>query len=215
MKKFRRLISVLLLIVLAVPTVGVFAKEGMSMTIKGPGIKGEVTLMQSDLMMRLEDSGFFGFSGNITAIKPLENPGEGYTITAAIIEQDQPIPFVELVYYPAEKDEAGYVHYVSRVNGDSLQTVDEWGQLPLSADQAFRRLMEANNIALQTAVHSAPAAETVKQPQAHPEVQPANASPVVASPMQVPYLAITGIAVLLALGAGLLLRKRVTSQRSI
>ena len=215
MKKFRRSISILLLILMAVPSVSVFAKEGMSMTIKGPGIKGEVTLMQSDLMMRLEDSGFFGFSGNITAVKPLENPGEGYTITASIIEQDQPIPFVEMVYYPAEKGQAGFVHYVKRINGDSLQTVDEWGQLPLSADQAFRRFMEANNITIQTAVLSAPAAETIKQPQTQPEVQPANSSPTVASPTQVPYIVTAGIAVLLALGAGLLLRRRMTSQRSV
>lgn len=214
MKKFQRVISILLLVVLAIPTRSVFAKEGMQMTIRGPGIKGEVTLGQSDLLMRLEDSGFFGFSGNVTSIKPLENPGEGYNITASIIESGKPIPFVEMVYYPAEEG-AGYVHYISKVSGESLKPVDEWGRLPLSADKAFRRLMDANKISLQAVVLSTSAVDAVKQPETQPEVRPANSSSTVTSPAQVPYLAIAAIAVLLALGAGLILRKRVTSQRSV
>jgi len=215
MKKFRRVISILLLVVLAIPTLSVFAKEGMSMTIRGPGIKGEVTLGQSDLLMSLEDSGFFGFSGNVSLIKPLENPGEGYNITASIIENGKPIPFVEMVYYPAEEGQAGYVHYISKVSDGSLKPVDEWERLPLSADKAFRRLMDANKISLQAAVLTTSAAEAVKQPQTQPEVQSANPSNAVAPPTQVPYSAIAAIAVLLALGAGVFLRKRVTSQRSV
>jgi len=219
MKKFQRVVSILLvIIVLAIPTMSVFAKEGMLMTIRGPGIKGEMTLNQSDLLMSLEDSGFFGFSGNISAIKPLDNPGDGYNITAAIIENGKPVPFVEMVYYPAEEGQAGYVHYVSRINGKALAPVDEWGQLPLHADKAFRRLMTANKITLQPAVLAAPAAVAVEQAQSQPEVQPATSSSAVTSPAQAPFgmmAIIAAILVLAVLGAGLILRKRVVSQRSV
>jgi hypothetical protein len=214
MKKFQRAISILLLVVLAIPTMCVFAKGGMSMTISGPGINGEITLGNSDLLMKLEDSGFFGFSGNISLIKPLENPSEGYNITASIIENDKPIPFVEMVYYPDEKG-AGYVHYISKINGDSLKPVDEWGRLPLSADKAFRQLMDANKITLQAAVLSTSAVDAAKQPQTQPKVQSANSSNTATAPAQIPYFAIAVIAVLLALGAGVVLRKRVASQRSM
>jgi hypothetical protein len=215
MKKVQRMISILVLVILVIPTMSVLAKEGMSMTIRGPGIKGEVTLPQSDLMMSLEDTGFFGFSDNVSAIKPPANLGEGYNITWSIIENAKPVPVIEMVYYPAEKGVAGYVHYTGRIQGSAIQPVDEWGQLPLSADNAFRRLMDANKITLQTAVLSTSAAESVKQPQTQPEVQSANPSIPVTAPTQIPYATIAVVAIILAVGAGLLLRKRVTGQRSV
>ena len=217
MKKIqRRVLSILLVLtVLAIPTLGVFAKEGMAMTIRGPGIKGEITLGNSDQLMRLEDSGFFGFSDNISFVKPLENPGEGYNITASIVENGKMIPFVEMVYYPAEEGQAGYVHYTSRINGEMLKPVDEWARLPLNADKAFRTLMTANRITLQPAVLAAPAA-VVAEPQTQPGGQPASSPAVSSAPIQVPYIALAVTAAILAmLGAGLVLRKRTASQRSV
>lgn len=215
MKKFQRVVSILLLVVLAIPTLSVFAKEGgMRMTISGPGINGEAAIESSDLLMRLEDTGFFGFSDNITFIKPLENPGEGYKITAYLGKSNTIMPFVTMEYYPAEEG-AGYVHYTGRIDGESMKLVDEWGRLPANADKTFKRLMDVNQISLQTAVLSTSAVDAVKQPQTQPEVQPANPSSAVTPRTQPPYGTVAIIAAILVIvGAGLIVRKRFTSQRS-
>jgi hypothetical protein len=212
MNRTKRHILFLILIIalLAISTTVVFAKELGLLTISGPGLKGDVTLKDPDQMMSLEQSGFFD---QTAFVKPPENLGEGYNITAQLNLDGKMVPFVEMVYYPTNEGEPGYVHYTGRLNGEKLQTVDQWNLLSPSADKAFRSLMTANNITLQSALITAPAAvepaaPVVEAPAAEPVAAPA-ASP---APIQTPYFIPAVIAaILLLVGAGLVLRRRTVS----
>lgn len=210
----RHVLSLLIVIaLLAIPTLTVLAKELGSLTVSGPGIKGQITLDHEGGMRKLESSGFFD---SFQAIKPPENLGKGYTITANLNLDGKLVPFVQMVYYPTQAGEAPYVHYTGRLDGESLRTVDEWGKLSTDADAAFRGLMDAYGIALQSAIVAAPAAEpAVAQPAVVEEAAPAFV-PVTSSAAPVnPYL-IAGFvtALLVLIGIGLALKRRGISQPS-
>ena len=208
MNKAKKSILFLLLVValLAIPTFVVLAKELGMLTISGPGIKGELTLNDPKAMMNLEQKGFFD---EATLSKPPKNLNldAGYTVTAHLNLDGKVVPFVQMVYYPINEGQAGYIHYIGRLNGETLKTVDEWHLMRLDADQAFRDLMTANNITLQSALIMAPAAAAPAV-----EVEPVAAPAVTPAPVQIPYLIPVAIAALLLLaGAGLVLRRRVVS----
>jgi hypothetical protein len=213
---------ILMIALLVIPSTVVFAKELGLLTITGPGIKGEVSLNNHDDMMNLEQSGFFD---QARFVKPPENLGQGYNITAHLNLDGKLVPMIEMVYYPAEEGQPGYVHYTGRLNGESLQTVDQWGQMAPSAETALRSLMTANKITIQPAVVSAPAvvAPAAIEPAKSDEqtaVQPASASSATSAastaiPQQAYYVGAALIAsILLLLGAGVLLKRRTDSQRS-
>jgi len=206
----RRILSLVLLIaLLAIPTVTVLAKELGQLDISGPGIDGQLTLTDHDQMMKLEGSGFFD---QPSMVKPPENLdlGTGYTITAHLNLDGKLVPFVEAVYYPAEEGELGYWHFTGRMNGEKMQAVDLWGQLSPAAENAFRDVMAANKITLQPAiVAAAPAA-------AAPAVAPADVPAVSPAPSENPYLIPAIIAAaLILLGAVLALRRRAVNQSSV
>ena len=211
---------ILMIALLVIPSTVVFAKELGLLTITGPGIKGEITLNDPNDMMKLEQSGFFD---QASYVKPPENLGQGYNITAHLNLDGKMVPMVQMVYYPAEEGQPGYVHYTGRLNGESLQTVDQWGQMASPAETALRNLMTANKIALQPAVVAAPAvvAPAAIEPAKSEEqtaVQPASAPSVASTaiPQQAYYVgAILAASILILLGAGMLLRRRTTSQRSV
>ncbi|HLO34016.1 MAG TPA: hypothetical protein VK249_33030 [Anaerolineales bacterium] len=197
------LLLVLVVALLAIPTFVVFAKELGKLTISGPGIKGDVTLNDPKAMMGLQESGFFD---QAALVKPPENLNlkAGYTVTAHLNLDGKTVPFVQMVYYPTSEGKPGYVHYTGRLNGETLQTVDEWNILSKSADTAFRSLMTANKITLQSALITAPAA-------AAPAVEPVTAP--AAAPARIPtssmILALVAAALLLA-GAGFIVRRRAS-----
>ncbi len=196
------LFLILVIALLAIPTFVVLAKELGMLTISGPGIKGEVTLNDPKAMMKLEQSGFFD---QAALIKPPENLGQGYTITAHLNLDGKVVPFVQMIYYPTTKGESSYVHYIGRLNGEKLQTVDEWSTLSLDADTAFRGLMDANNITLQSAIVSAP-------PAAAPAVEPVAAPAVSSASIPTSYIILALVAAaLLLVGSGLVLRRRTIS----
>ena len=210
----------LVFILLAVPTVVVFAKELGSLTIKGPGIDGEMTLNHPASMMKLESEGFFD---QTLSIKPPENLGDGYNITAYLNLDGKIVPFVQMVYYATDGSEPGYVHYTARLTGDSLQPVDQWRQLNKDAEIAFRGLMDEYKITLQPAVVSA--AEAAPVAKSAVEAQPALKGPVAepaAAPVKTPVVPLTSNTIVLVsvtsllvlLGAGLMFRRRTGSQRS-
>lgn len=128
------------------------------------------------------------------------------------------VPFVQMVYYPTESGEPAYVHYTSRLNGESLQPVDEWGQLNPDAEAALLGLIDYYGIALQPAILTAPAvaepalAKSAVAEEAAPAVVPVT-SP--AAPVVNPYL-IAGLvtALLVLIGIGLTLKRRSLSQPS-
>lgn len=204
--KRRLLFLVLVIVLLVIPTLVVFAKELGSLTIAGPGIKGDLTLNDPKYMMNLEQSGFFDQTAFIKPPANLNMNG-GYSITAHLNLDGKVVPFVEMVYYPVSEDKPGYVHYTGRLNGETLKPVDEWNMLSLTADKSFRALMTYNNVALQSAlvVASVQAEEPVA-----PAAKPSTAPP--ASPsIPTPYLAITIAILLLLAGAGIVIRRRTIS----
>jgi hypothetical protein len=208
MNKSKKSLLFLLLVtaLLAIPTFVVLAKELGMLTISGPGIKGELTLNDPKAMMNLEQNGFFD---EATLSKPPENLNldAGYTVTAHLNLDGKVVPFVKMVYYPTNEGQAGYVHYIGRLDGEALKTVDEWHLMRLDADKAFRGLMIANNITLQSALIAAPVA-------AAPAVddEPVTVPAASSAPSQVPYLIpIVIAAILLLLGGGFALRRRTVS----
>ena len=210
---------VLMIALLLIPSTVAFAKELGLLTVTGPGIKGEVSLNNHDDMMNLEQSGFFD---RASFVKPPQNLGEGYNITALLNLDGKLVPMVEMVYYPAEAGQPGFVHYTGRLTGESIEPVDEWGQMPPAAETALREIMTANKIAIQPAIMAAPAVvapaaveaaeseeQTVlKEPVAAPANVPTTAPP------QTYYTAAALALLLIAVGAGLALRRRTTTQQS-
>ena len=199
----------LILALLAISTTVVFAKELGLLTISGPGIKGELTLNDHDAMMNLEQSGFFDTAA---LAKPPKGLGEGYNITAHLNLDGKLVPFVQMVYYPTNEGQAGYMHYTGRLDGEELRTVDEWYLLNRNADSALRDLMTANNIAVQSALVKAPevvapAKEPVAAPAAESVPAPA-ASPAPVQPYLIPAL-IIGLFALM--GLALVLKRRTVT----
>jgi hypothetical protein len=205
MKKAKKSLLFLLLVtaLLAIPTFVAFAKELGMLTISGPGIKGELTLSDPKSMMNLEQNGFFD---EATLSKPPQNLNleAGYTVTAHLNLDGKVVPFVKMVYYPTNEGQAGYVHYIGRLDGETLKAVDEWHLMRLDADKAFRGLMIANSITLQSALITAPVAAA---PAA--EVKPANAPAASPAAIPSPYLIGALVAGIVALmGIAVALRRR-------
>jgi len=194
-KNLRKILfSLTLAALLAASTLLAFAKELTSLTISGPGIKGEATWNNPDDMLKLQDARFFDTA---PTGKPPANLGQGYTITSFLNLDGKIVPFVEMVYYPAESG-PGYLHYTGRLNGDTLETtpVDEWGVIPANAETALREVAASNGVKFVPAIA-------------------ANASASVPSTASLPsqgYIALAaGIVILL--GAALLNRRKALGQR--
>ena len=200
----------LMIALLAISTSVALAKELGLLTISGPGIKGEVSVNDHDAMMNLEQSGFFD---QAFLAKPPKDLGEGYNITAHLNLDGKLVPFIQMVYYPTNEGQSAYVHYTARLEGESLQAIDEWHLLNRQADGALRDLMTANNITVQSALITAPAAvEPAKEPVAAAEVEPAAAPAASPAPAQIPYLIpALVVSILVLMGLALALRRRTVS----
>jgi hypothetical protein len=222
----RHILSVILALTLLLLPSTVFAKELGLLIITGPGIKGEVTVNEESVLMKLESSGFFDQSNRLQQAP--ENLGQGYAITSHLNLDGTMTPFIEMVYYPIDEGKPGYINITGRLDGTQLRKVNEWSQLPLEADNFFRTIMAAQKVTLQSAIVAEPAAvapvvaapqtnseaEPGIAPQSQPEVQPASA-PTSPTPIQVPYPALALTALVLGLsGAALMLRRRALNQGS-
>ncbi len=205
--KCRILLLTLVIALVAIPTFIVFAKELGSLTIMGPGIKGELTLSDPKYMMGLEESGFFDQAAFSQLPKDLNLKG-GYTISAELNLDGKMVPYVEMVYYATNEGQPGYVHFTGRLQGEKLQKVDEWNILSLSADNAFRELMTGNNITLQSALVAAPV-----EAKAPAEVPAASAAEPVAAPVVSSYIILSIAAMFtLLVGAGFVIRRRTVNR---
>lgn len=198
----------LIIALLAISTSVAFAKELGLLTISGPGIKGEVSLNDHEAMMNLEQSGFFD---QAFLAQPPKDLGEGYHMTAHLNLDGKLVPYIEMMYYPTQEGQSAYIHYIGRLEGDTLQQVDEWHLLNRKADGVLRDLFAANKITVQSSLIKAPAVvEPVKEPVAAVEEQPV-APPAATSPAAapMPYLIPALVAGALALmGLALILRRR-------
>jgi len=137
--------------------------------------------------------------------------GEGYNITAHLNLDGKMVPFIQMIYYPTEAGQPGYVHYTGRLEGETLKPIDEWHILNRNADGALRDLMTTNDITVQSALIAAPAVVApTREPVSAPVVEPvpAPAAPVPASGTIVAI--VTGILALA--GVALALRRRTPSQ---
>lgn len=213
MNKMNRHILFLFVVMalLAISTSVVFAKELGLLTISGPGIKGEVSLNDHEAMMNLEQSGFFDQAFLSKPPKDLA-VAEGYNITAHLNLDGKLVPYIQMVYYPTNEGQSAYVHYTARLEGETLQSIDEWHILNRKADGALRDLMTANNITVQSALITAPAAvEPAKEPASAAEdaVAVPAASP---APAQATYLIPALVVGILALmGVALAIKRRTVS----
>jgi hypothetical protein len=205
------LLVLFILALLAISTTVVFAKELGLLTISGPGIKGEVSLNDHDAMMNLEQSGFFDQS---VLSKPPAGLGEGYNLTAHLNLDGKLVPYIQMIYYPTNEGQSAYIHYTARLEGETLQTIDEWHLLNRNADSALRDVLAANHVTVQSALAKAP---EVVAPAQEPVAEPAAVEPVAApasspAPVQLPYLIPALVVSLLALmGFALALRRRTVS----
>jgi hypothetical protein len=200
------------LALLILSTTIVFAKELGLLTISGPGIKGELSLNDHDAMMNLEQSGFFD---QAILSKPPKDLGEGYTITAHLNLDGTLVPYIQMVYYPTNEGQSAYVHYTGRLEGETLQAIDEWHLLNRKADGALRGLMTANSITVQSALIKAPAAAVApaKEPVAAPEVKTVGVSP---APTRVAYLIpALVVGILTLMGLTLVVRRRTISHPTV
>lgn len=204
------LVLTLMIILLAISTSVVLAKELGLLTISGPGIKGEVTLKDPDAMMNLEKSGFFDQAFLSKPPKGLDLD-KGFNMTAHLNLDGKMVPYIQMDYYPTNDGQAGYVHYTGRLEGETLRVVDEWHLLNLKADRALRNLMTANGITVTSALVSAPAAVApAKEPVSALAAEPVTAP---AAPARTSGLIVALVAGILALtGIALALRRRTISQ---
>jgi hypothetical protein len=209
MNKLNRRILFLFSVIalLAMSTSVVFAKELGLLIISGPGIKGELSLNDHEAMLDLEQSGFFD---QAVLTKMPKGLGEGYNITAHLNLDGKLVPFVQMVYYPTNEGQSSYMHYTGRLEGETMQPIDEWHILSRSADTALRDLMTANNIVVQSAlITTAAEVAPVKESVAVPAVEPAAAPAASPAPIQAAYLIPALVVGILALmGAALALRRR-------
>jgi hypothetical protein len=163
MNASRRLIVTLtLLVLLAVPTFAVLAKELGKLTISGPGIKGELTLDDPKDLAPLWEAGIIDTNAILKAPADLGTP---YTITTFMAVEDRTdlIPFIRMDYYPAEPGQAGYMHITGRLDhGDTLSPADVWTKMNPCADKALRLVLGGHGIELASALPAAPAAPVVK-----------------------------------------------------
>jgi hypothetical protein len=198
----RTLLLSLMLILAAFPTGMALAKEISSITVSGPGINGEISINDPEVLRDLLEAGFIDQVGYMA--KPGVELGTPYTISVVLDLDGKSVPFLQMEYYPLEKGQAGYVHYIWRNNGGSMQKQDEWGLMALPADALFRELMTAKGIALQSALKTAPAAAGPAAVEPAAQAAPASLAQL-AQPVPI---ALAAVIALLA-AAGLLLRRRV------
>lgn len=123
--------------VLFIPTMAALAQGNFDyITIKGPGITGEINVTNSALT---ED--FFAFAdfsqGGVSA--PAD-PGQGYQVVRVYVEiaddKPQDKPFDQLHYYPY----TGYVYYDGLVEGSS-EYDGKWYIANPEADAPFRAVL--------------------------------------------------------------------------
>lgn len=132
-------ILILLALLVFIPTTYAFAQGDFSyVTVKGPGITGEINVTNPALA-----ADFFAFAdfskGEIPA--PAD-PGQGYQIVRIYVEttdsKPKDMPFDQLHYYPYTG--AGYVYYDGVVEGSS-EYDGKWYAANPAAEKPFRNAL--------------------------------------------------------------------------
>jgi hypothetical protein len=123
---------------LLIPSALVLAKgEFDYITVKGPGVTGEINITNPALT-----ADFFAFADfSNGAIDEPADAGEGYQVVRVYVitenEKPSPTPFDQLHYYPY----TGYVYYDGLVSGSS-EYDGKWYLANPSAEEPFRAALE-------------------------------------------------------------------------
>jgi len=127
----------ILVIALLVSSSPARAKGGFDyLTIKGPGITGEINVTNPALT-----ADFFAFADfSKGELSPPANPGEGYQVVRVNVVTDNdkptPIPFDQLHYYPY----TGFVYYDGLISGAS-EYDGKWYSANPAAEEPFRAVL--------------------------------------------------------------------------
>ncbi|MDP1545827.1 MAG: hypothetical protein Q8L87_07380 [Anaerolineales bacterium] len=134
---FKKYFSFLFVAGLLIPATAALAKGNFDyVTVKGPGITGEINITNPALT---ED--FFAFADFSQGEAPAPaDPGEGYQVIRVYVETVDNKPtdqvFDQLHYYPY----TGYVFYDGIVNGES-EYDGKWYAANPAADAPFRAVL--------------------------------------------------------------------------
>jgi hypothetical protein len=134
---FRKFFIYLISFGMLLPLTAVFAKGNFDyLTVKGPGITGEINITNPALT---ED--FFAFADFTQGeVPPPADPGQGYQVIRVYLEtvDDKPAArlFDQLHYYPY----TGYVYYDGLVEGAS-EFDGKWYAANPAADAPFRAVL--------------------------------------------------------------------------
>lgn len=134
---FRKFFIYLISFGMLLPLTAVFAKGNFDyLTVKGPGITGEINITNPALT---ED--FFAFADFTQGeVPPPADPGQGYQVIRVYLEtvDDKPTArlFDQLHYYPY----TGYVYYDGLVEGAS-EFDGKWYAANPAADAPFRAVL--------------------------------------------------------------------------
>lgn len=133
----RKIFALLLALGILIPTALVFAKgEFDYITIKGPGITGEINVTNPELTQD-----FFAFADFAQGEVPAPvDPGQGYQVVRVYVEftdsKPKDLPFDQLHYYPY----TGYVYYDGLVGGSS-EYDGKWYAANPAAEKPFRNVL--------------------------------------------------------------------------
>lgn len=126
------LASLLTLILLLVPAIALAKGPFDYISVKGPGIIGDIIITDPAL------TGFFSFADfSAGPIPAPADPGQGYQIVRAYVVEDKDQPFDQLEYYPY----TGYVHYIGLAEGSS-EYDNNWYAADPAADAPFRSALK-------------------------------------------------------------------------
>lgn len=129
----KKLIALFFMLGLLIPSIWVFAKgEFDYITIKGPGITGEINVTNPVLTQD-----FFAFADfSRGSIDAPPDPGQGYQVVRVYVVDNKDQPFDQLHYYPY----TGYVYYDGLVSGSS-EYDGKWYVANPSAEEPFRAVL--------------------------------------------------------------------------
>ncbi|MCC7117454.1 MAG: hypothetical protein IT310_02925 [Anaerolineales bacterium] len=106
----KKLIWGLTALLVLIPSFAALAKGDFTyITVKGPGVTGELTVSHPNLIQ------FFSFSDFSKAVEAPAEPGDGYQVLRVFVVDGKEQPFDLLYYYPT----TGFVYYEGLANGSS------------------------------------------------------------------------------------------------